>query len=108
MKIDDVTAAIGMGRVRITNRADEELHSHGLTMDDVCAASLHGRIVEELTAGQRPFPSCRVSASLPDGSPIEAVWGWNGRTGWTVLINAYRIVPAEGGGPEEKSDEMAV
>ena len=108
MKIDDVTAAIGLGRVRITDRADEELHTHGLTMDDVCAASLQGRIVEELSADPRPFPSCRLTARLPDGAPIEAVWGWNGRTGWTVLINAYRIAPAEGGGLEEKSDEVAV
>jgi len=108
MQIDELVAAIGLGRIRVTNRADEELHAHRLTMDEVCAATIRGRIVEERSAGERPYPSCRVAASLPGGAPIEAIWDWNARTGWTVLVNAYRIGAPEGGGPEEKSDEMAV
>ena len=108
MQIDELAAAIGLGRIRITNRADEELHANRLTMDEVCAATLGGRIVEEHPAEQRPYPSCRVASSLPGGAPIEAVWAWNERTGWTVLVNAYRVVAPEAAGPEEKSDEMAV
>lgn len=108
MKIDELAAAVGLGRVRITNRADEELHSHRLTIDQVCAAVAHGEIVEELAADAGPYPACRVAAKLADGEPMEAVWAWNARTGWTVLINAYRIARPEGGGREEKSDEVAV
>ena len=108
MKIDELAAAIGLGRVRITNRADEELHAHGLSMDEVCAATLHGDIAEEHPSEQRPYPSCRVASRLPDGGPIETIWGWNARTGWTVLINAYRVGPPPSGGPEEKHDEVAL
>lgn len=108
MKIDELAAAIGLGRVRITNRADEELHAHHLTMDEVCAATLHGEIREEHSAEQRPYPSCRVASRLPAGAPIETIWGWNARTGWAVLVNAYRVVPPETDAPGGKSDEMAV
>jgi hypothetical protein len=108
MQIDELAAAIGLGRIRITNRADEELRAHRLTMDEVCAAAARGRIVEELSAEERPYPSCRVASGLPGGAPIETVWGWNARTGWAVLVNAYRVAAPETGGPEEKSDEMAV
>ena len=108
MKIDELAAAIGLGRVRITNRADEELHAHRLTMDEVCAATMHGSVVQENPAVQRPFPSCRVASRLPGGDPIETVWGGNARTGWTVLVNAYRVATGEPGGGEEKSDEVAV
>lgn len=108
MQIDELAAAIGLGRIRITDRADEELHAHRLTMDEVCAAAARGRIVEEHTAQERPYPSCKVASRLPGGTPIETIWGWNARTGWTVLVNAYRVAAPEAGGPEEESDEMAV
>jgi len=108
MQIDELAAAIGLGRIRVTNRADEELHAHRLTMDEVCAAAIRGRIVEEHPAERRPYPSCRVASNLPGGAPIESVWGWNARTGWTVLVNAYRVGEPEGPGREEKRDEMAV
>jgi hypothetical protein len=107
MKIDELAAAIGLGRVRITDRADEELHAHALTMDEVCAAAPHGHVAEEQPSAPRPFPSCRVASLLPDGAPIETIWGWNPRTGWAVLINAYRVGPLPSG-PGEKSDEVAV
>jgi hypothetical protein len=107
MKIDELSAAIGLGRVRITDCADEELHAHGLTMDEVCAATLHGQVAEEHPSEPRPFPSFRVASRLPGGEPIETIWGWNSRTGWTVLINAYRVGPSPSG-PEEQTDEVAV
>ena len=108
MQIDELAASIGLGRIRITNRADEELHANRLTMYEACAATARGRIVEEHPAGELPYPSCRVASRLPGGAPIETIWGWNARTGWTVLVNAYRVAEPEAGGPEEKSDEMAV
>ena len=108
MKIDELAAAIGLGRVRVTNRADEELHSNRLGMDAVCAAAARGEILETLPADAGPYPAFRVAAKLPDGEPFEAVWAWNPRTGWAVLINAYRTAPPDGGGREEKSDEVAV
>lgn len=108
MKLDELAAAVGLGRVRITNRADEELHSHRLTMDEVCAATARGEIVEQLPADAGPYPACRVAARLPGGDPFEAVWAWNARTGWTVLINAYRTARPEDSGREEKTDEVAV
>ena len=90
MKIDDVTAAIELGRVRVTHRADEELHAHGLTIEEVCAAMLHGEIVEQDPVEKRPFPSCRASGRLRNDTSVHAVWAWNPKNGWTALINAYR------------------
>jgi hypothetical protein len=100
MKIDDVVAAIGLGRVRVTNRADEELHAHGLTIDEVCAAMVHSEIIEQDPVEKRPFPSCRASGRLSDGAPVHAVWAWNPKNSWTALINAYRpdAAAAEAGG----------
>jgi len=94
MKIDELAAAIGLGRVRVTNRADEELHANRLRMDDVCAAVPRGEIVEQLATDGRPYPGCRVAAQLPGGEPFESVWAWNARTGWAALMNAYRLPPA--------------
>lgn len=96
MKIDELAAAIGLGRVRVTNRADEELHANGMTMDDVCDGISAGAIVEQLGAESRPYPGCRVSARLRDGAFAESVWAWNARTGWAALVNAYRTPPARG------------
>jgi hypothetical protein len=81
--------------VRVTNRADEELHAQRLTMDEVCAAVPHGEIVEQIAADGKPYPGCRVGARLADGSRVESVWAWNARTGWAALINAYRVSSAE-------------
>lgn len=101
MKIDELAAAIGLGRVRITNRADEELHGNRMTMDEVCKGIAGGAIIEQLGTDGRPYPGCRVSARLPDGTAVESVWAWNARTGWAALVNAYRVPPA--GVPEEGS-----
>ncbi len=98
MKLDELAAAIGLGRVRITNRADEELHANRLTMDEVCERVHAGAIVEQLGTDGRPYPGCRVSARLPDGSAVESVWAWNSRTGWAALVNAYRVPPAGAAG----------
>jgi hypothetical protein len=101
MKIDELAAAISLGRVRITNRADEEIHGNGMTMDQVCKGIAGGSIIEQLETDDRPYPGCRVSAQLPDGTAVESVWAWNARTGWAALVNAYRT-PATGV-PEEGS-----
>ncbi len=100
MKIDELAAAVGLGRVRVTNRADEELHAQRLTVDEVCAAVARGEIVEELARDGKPYPGCRVGARLADGSRVESVWAWNARTGWAALINAYRVRPAESAASE--------
>ncbi|HET9795246.1 MAG TPA: hypothetical protein VFS34_12375 [Thermoanaerobaculia bacterium] len=94
MKIDELAAAVGLGRVRVTNRADEELHAQRLRMDEVCAGVPRGEIVEELAADGKPYPSCRIGARLADGTRVESVWAWNAKTGWAALINAYRVPPA--------------
>jgi len=100
MKIDELAAAVGLGRVRVTDRADEELHAHRLTMDDLCAVVPRGEIVEQLSDDAKPYPGCRVEARLADGSRVESVWAWNGRTGWAALINACRVAPGEADAPE--------
>lgn len=106
MKIDELKAAISLGRVRVTNRADEELHAHRLTMDDVCARAASGEIREESGAGSGPYPTCRVAARLADGETFESVWAWNARTGWAALINAWRIDPSARG--KEARDDVAL
>ncbi len=103
MKIDELAAAVGLGRVRVTNRAEEELHAHRLTMDGICAAIPRGEIVEQIPGDGKPYPACRVKALLGDGSRVESVWAWNARTGWAALINAWRVTPGEGAAPEGSS-----
>jgi len=39
---------------------------------------------------------------------VEAVWAWNAKTGWAVLINAYRPAETPAGPEEGKTDEVAV
>jgi hypothetical protein len=98
MKIDELAAAISLGRVRVTNRADEELHANGWRMDDVCARAAAGTLREDLPPEGAPYPTCRVAGRTADGEPFESVWAWNPRTGWAALINAYRAeAPPEGG-----------
>ena len=90
MKIDELTSAISLGRVRVTNRADEEMHANRWRMDDVCVGAAAGELREDLPAEAGPYPTCRVAGRLADGEPFESVWAWNPRTGWAALINAYR------------------
>jgi hypothetical protein len=103
MKIDELGAAVGLGRVRVTDRADEELLAQRLTMDQVCASVAQGEVVEEIAEGRDPYPGCRVAGRVADGSRVESVWAWNARTGWVALVHAGRIPPPERAEPEGSS-----
>jgi len=93
MDIDDITAPVRNGRVRITDHADEEARDDGLAFDDICFSVLHGEIIEDYP-DDRPYPSCLIYGRTPAGDPVHSVWAYNEASEWAVLITVYRPDPA--------------
>jgi hypothetical protein len=92
MLIDPITKAIRDGKVRITDHADEETASDGLTFDEVAYSVLHGEVIEDYPT-DRPYPSCLILGMTPAGHPVHSVWAYNKETGWAVLVTVYRPDP---------------
>jgi hypothetical protein len=77
MKIDELAAAIGLGRVRITDRADEELHAHALTRGLAAPA---GTSREHPSEQHFPSPAWPPAFRRPDRDDlgVEPATGWAG------------------------------
>lgn len=93
MNIDDLAHAIRTGAVLITDHADEESESDGLSFDEVYFSVEHGEIIEEYPS-DRPYPSCLVYGETFGEEPVHSVWAYNDRTMAAVLITVYRPDPA--------------
>ena len=91
-RIEDLIRVLGEGKVVISNHADEEAQNDELSFDEVYFSANHGEIIEEYPT-DRPYPSCLVYADTFSGDPVHSVWGYNGRTGFVVLITVYRPDP---------------
>jgi hypothetical protein len=90
--LNDIIAAIGQHRIRITDHVDEEAHADHLPFDEIFFSVLQGEIIEEYP-GDRPYPSCLIYGSSFSGEPIHSVWAYNETSKWAVLITAYRPDP---------------
>ena len=98
MNIDDLKAAVRNGRVRVTDHADEEAQSEGLTLEQVFLSLLKGEVVDDY--GQdRPYPSWLVLGKTAQQKPVHSVWGCHPKNGWAILLRC--TVPAEAGHPVE-------
>lgn len=97
MRIDDLARAIRVGAILITDHADEEAESDGLSFDEVYFSVEHGEIIEEYPT-DRPYPSCLVHGETFGGDPVHSVWAYNNRTATAVLITVYRPDPTRWAG----------
>ena len=76
MNIDDIINAIKNSRIRITEHADEESESDGLTFDEIFFSVLSGEIIEQYP-DDKPYPSFLIYSKLENSEPIYTVWGVN-------------------------------
>jgi hypothetical protein len=94
MTIEDIQDAIRVGRVRITDHADEEADADGLSYEEIELSVLAGSILEEYST-LRPFPSCLVCGPASAAGWVHSVWAYNESNRWTVLVTVYRPDPAK-------------
>ena len=89
MSIEEIAAAIGNDRVRVSDHADEKAAEQDLALDDILFTVLHGEILEDYPS-DFPYPSCLVLGETVGGLVVHSVWAYNVRSGWAVLITVYR------------------
>lgn len=92
MELETIINAIGNGRVRITDHADEEAVDDGLTYEEICFSATHGEVIENYPT-DRPYPSCLILGKDFSEEPIHSVWAYNPQNLWAVLITVYRPDP---------------
>jgi hypothetical protein len=90
MNIIDIKKAIGQGKVKITDHADEEAENDFLTFDEIYhSVYIDGEIIKEYSE-DKPYPSCLILGNTFRGEPIHSVWAYNKESEWAVLITVYR------------------
>jgi hypothetical protein len=67
MEILDLVDAIRSGRIRITDHADEEAQTDGLSYEDIFFTVFSGEIIEDYPE-DKPYPSCLVYGCGDGGS----------------------------------------
>jgi len=92
MDIGLLQTAVRLGKVKITDHADEESWNDRLSLADIYTATLDGEVIEDYPA-DRPYPSCLVFGRTAGGEPVHCVWAYNDQTEWAVLITVYRPDP---------------
>ena len=92
MSIDDIINAIKSSRIRITEHADEESESDGLTFDEIFFSVLSGEIIEQYP-DDKPYPTCLIYGQTFSHDPVHSVWAFNKNSQWAVLITVYRPDP---------------
>lgn len=92
MKIDDITTAIRLDRIRITDHADEEAQADRLSFDEILVSVYHGEIIESYP-DDWPYPSCLIYGATFRGEPVHSVWAYNEENRWAILITVYRPDP---------------
>ena len=73
MEIETIQQAIRGGQVRITDHADEEASSDGLSLDEIYASVKRGEVIEDYPS-DRPYPSCLIYGPTDAGDPVHSVW----------------------------------
>lgn len=93
MVVGDLIRAIELGRILITDHADEEAEADDISFDEVYFSVIHGEVIRECPE-DKPYPSCLVYGSTFGGDPIHSVWAYNEESGFAVIIAVYRPDPA--------------
>ena len=92
MNIKDIIESIKNGSIRISDHADEEIHSDNLTFEEVFVSVLGGEVIEKYLEDS-PYPSCLIYGGNFKNEPIHSVWSYNKSKGASVLITVYRPDP---------------
>jgi len=93
VNIDSIFEAIRLGRIRISDHAEEESEADDLTFDEIYCSVLCGEIIESYPE-DKPYPRCLVFGKTFGGDPVHSVWAYNEANGWAVLVTVYRPDPA--------------
>jgi uncharacterized protein DUF4258 len=88
VNLEELRNAILMGRVRISDHADEQAAADKLTVEEIFASVLAGEIIEDYPS-DRPYPSCLVFGPSSRNEPVHSVWAYTSKTGWAVLVTVY-------------------
>lgn len=94
-------SSVKNGRIRITDHAEEAACADRLTIDQVLASVLGGRVLETYANDQRPLPGWLITGEGVEGTVIHSVWGYNAKNGWAVLIRC--VCPVEDFNTPEES-----
>jgi len=92
IKIESIIESIKSDKIRITDHADEEAYSDGLSFKEIFASLPTGEIIEQYP-DDKPYPSCLVFSKSVENEPIHSVWAYNQTTQSSVLITVYRPDP---------------
>ena len=90
IELNLIAEAIQIGRIRITDHADEEARADNVSIGQVLKDVAAGEIIEQYPGG-KPYPSCLIYSE--SGGPLHSVWAYNEATAWAVLITVYRPDP---------------
>lgn len=92
MDVELLQTAIRLGKVKITDHAEEEAWNDTLSLADVYTTVLGGEVIEDYPA-DKPYPSCLVLGRTAGSDPVHSVWAYNPQTEWAVLVTVYRPDP---------------
>jgi len=92
IKILDLIKAIELGKIRISDHADEEIQDDNLSYEAIFFSVVQGEIIEEYPK-DKPYPSCLVYGKTFKDEPVHSVWAYNRETEWAVLVTVYRPSP---------------
>jgi len=90
--IQSIIESIKSNKIRITDHADEEAYSDGLSFKEIFASISAGEIIEQYP-DDKPYPSCLIFSKSIENEPIHSVWAYNQTTESCVLITVYRPDP---------------
>ena len=93
MKIEDIADAIRLGRVRVTDHAQDEAERDQLSYDDIFVSVFQGEVIEDYP-DDMPYPSCLIYGSTSSQETVHSVWAYSRETGLAVLITVYRPDPS--------------
>jgi hypothetical protein len=92
MDLIDITDAIQLNQVNITQHARREAKEDSLLLDEIYTATQNGEIIEEYES-DTPYPSCLIYGQTEDGDPIHTVWAYAADDQIAILITVYRPDP---------------
>jgi hypothetical protein len=87
--LDNVNEAIRAQRYRVSEHANEEMKADGLREPELLESISAGVVVEDYPKAC-PFPACLALSRLVSGEPVHTVWAFDARSGYAVLVTAYR------------------
>ena len=87
--LDDIRRAVLDAAYRVTGHAAEQMIAATLDEIWVVEATLSGQVIEHF-ATAFPQPSCLVLGKTALDKVIHALWAYDARSGYAVLLTVYR------------------